>query len=298
MNATGAGYGQAGVAGLSHGCAGPTAARMLIGRKLRRLREAAGLTCEEAAQVIRGSASKISRLELGRTGAKLRDVTDLLALYGANAEQGAAMLTLARQTSKPGWWHSFGDVVPAWFEPYLGLEQAAAVIRTYEIQHVPGLLQTEGYARAVIGPGSVAVSPELTERRVALLMRRQERFRAGPASLWAVIDESVIHRLVGGPAIMRAQLRHLIEISQLPTVSVQILPLIAGQATAAGAVTLLHFHDDELPDVVYTEQLTGARYLDKPADTEGYRHALNELAAAALPPGATPVVLRRLLGPA
>ena len=205
---------------LDHQQAGPTALRMLVGSELRRLREASGVTAKDAGYAIRGSHSKISRLELGRTSFKLRDVTDLLTLYGVHEDaERDALLTLARQANVPGWWHPYGDVVPGWFEDYLGLEQAARVIRSYEVQFIPGLLQTEDYARAVIG---LRYQKETEiERRVGLRMQRQQLFeRPDPPHVWAVIDEAALRRPNGSAATMRAQLRHLIDVAALPCVTV------------------------------------------------------------------------------
>ncbi|HEY1320587.1 MAG TPA: helix-turn-helix transcriptional regulator [Streptosporangiaceae bacterium] len=296
MSSTETGRDHRGDPAIDHQWAGPTAARILVGAQLRRLREAAGVTREHAAQVIRGSESKISRLELGRTGFKQRDLDDLLRLYGVTPEEAATLLALAKQANKPGWWHSFGDAVPDWFEAYLGLEGAAAVIRTYEVQFVPGLLQTTDYARAMMRLGPADLPGELAERRVALRMRRQELLqRADPPRLWTVIDEAALRRPIGGREVMRAQLRHLIEVSALPAVSVQILPFSVGQVALVGAMIMLRFPQGELPDVVYEEQFTGACYYDKPAETEQYRHVLNQLGTAAQPPTATPSVLERIL---
>ncbi|MGH8966206.1 MAG: helix-turn-helix domain-containing protein, partial [Actinomycetes bacterium] len=190
----------------------PTVLRIALGSKLRRLREASGITREAAGYAIRGSSAKISRLELGRTGFKERDVTDLLTLYGVTDEhERDVSLALARQANAPGWWREYGDVLPSWFETYLGLEQAASVIRTYEPQFVPGLLQTEDCARAVIGLGHPSGSGEEIERRVGLRMRRQEVLtKPGAPTLWAVLDEAALWRL-GRRSMMRAQVRHLIE---------------------------------------------------------------------------------------
>ncbi|WP_271222459.1 helix-turn-helix domain-containing protein [Streptosporangium carneum] len=272
---------------------------MLVGAQLRRLREARGVTREEAGNAIRASHSKISRLELGRTSFKRRDVADLLTLYGVTDDaERATLLSLAEQAGVPGWWQAYGDVVPGWFDAYLGLEQAACVIRSYEVQFVPGLLQTEEYARAVIQLGRRDVTGPEVERRVALRMRRQELLhrRSNPPKLWTVIDETALRRLIGGPATMRAQIEHLIRVSELPQVTVQIMPLCAGaHPGAAGPITILRFPEGELPDVVYLEQLAGALYLDKPAETERYWHLMNRLDIEAEQPGAAAATLRRIL---
>ncbi|SDH02970.1 Helix-turn-helix domain-containing protein [Sinosporangium album] len=279
--------------------AGPTVLRMLVGAQLRRLREARKMTREEAGDTIRASTSKISRLELGRTGFKLRDVDDLLTLYGVDDEaERATVLSLAERANAPAWWHYYGDVVPSWFEAYLGLEQAACVIRTYEVQFVPGLLQTEDYARAIIriGRGGQA-TPEEVERRVDLRKRRQRLLaKPTPPKLWAVIDETALRRPVGGAAVMRAQLKHLIEIAELKNITLQLMPFSFGcHAGAAGASTILRFPEGELPDIVYLEQLTSALYLDKPADTQRYWHVMNRLGIQAIQPRKTIAHLHQIL---
>jgi transcriptional regulator with XRE-family HTH domain len=282
---------------LDDGQTGPTAARLRLGAELRKLREAAGLTREDAAAAIRGSAPKISRLELGRLGFKQRDVGDLLDLYGMDDRLGrATLLALARQANEPVWWAGYRDVVPDWFEPYLGLEQAASIIRTYEVQFVPGLLQTEAYARAVFRIAGTA-PPEQVEQRVRLRMRRQQILhRAGPPHLWAVIDEAALSRPIGGPVVMRAQYEHLCALAQLRQVNIQILPFRAGGHSAAGGpISILRFPGGELPDVIYLEQLDRAAYPARPGDLARYWGVLNNLATEADPPIASTMTLRGYL---
>jgi transcriptional regulator with XRE-family HTH domain len=277
--------------------AGPTVLRMLVGLQLRRFREAAGITREQAGYEIRASVSKMSRLELGRIKFKMRDVADLLTLYGVNDESDrSTVLTMAEQAGEPGWWRPYADVIPSWFEPYLGLEQAADVIRNYEIQFVPGLLQTEAYARAVTGL-EFGATPEEIEARIALRMRRQELITSDrPPHLWAVIDEAALRRPYGGVHTMRAQLRHLIEMSELPHVTVQVMPFSAGgHAAAGGPITIIRFAEPELPDVVYLEQLTTALYPDRPSDLTHYWHVMNQLVTEAAPARQTPDLLREIL---
>ena len=186
--------------------AGPTVLRMVVGAQLRRYRESAGISTEAAGYEIRGSHSKISRMELGRVGFKERDVADLLTLYGVtDPDVRGTLLELAEHAGAPGWWQAYGDVVPGWFEPYLGLEQGAVVVRGYEIQDVPELLQTPEYARALIGVRHPDASAEEVERRVELRAARRRVFeRPEPLKLWVVLDEAVLRRAVGGPATMRA----------------------------------------------------------------------------------------------
>ncbi|MEV6814246.1 helix-turn-helix transcriptional regulator [Micromonospora sp. NPDC051296] len=278
--------------------AGPTVLRMLLGAQLRRLRESRGVTRENAGWEIRSSESKISRMELGRVGFKERDVADLLTLYGVTADQErAALLKLARDANNPGWWHRYGDVLPPWFQSYLGLEAAAALIRSYEVQFVPGLLQTPEYARAVVLLGHGRAGPGEIDRRVDLRMRRQEVLRRPrPSRLWAVVDEAALRRPIGGPQVMRGQLEALLEATQTPNIRVQVIPFAAGgHAAAGGAFTILRFGDQDLPDIVYIEQLTSAIYLDKREDLDYYAVAMERLCVEAEPPERTPEILKRMI---
>jgi hypothetical protein len=277
---------------------GPTVLRMLLGTQLRRLREASGVTREGAGWEIRASESKISRMELGRVGFKERDVADLLTLYGVTApDEREALLKLARDANSPGWWHRYGDVLPSWFQSYLGLEAAAALIRSYEVQFVPGLLQTREYARAVVLLGHGRAAPAEIERRVALRMQRQRLLRReNPPLLWAVVDEAALRRPIGGPEVMRGQVAALIEATRSPHIRLQVVPFAAGgHAPAGGAFTILRFGDQDLPDIVYIEQLTSALYLDKRDDLDYYAAAMERLCVEAEPPERTPEILGRLL---
>jgi transcriptional regulator with XRE-family HTH domain len=279
--------------------AGGALARLILGARLRRLREAAGVSPEDAGEAIRASRSKISRLEHGRTGFKSRDVADLLTLYGVTDDaERDTMLALAGHANAGSWWQGYADVVPAWLEHYLDLEPAASLIRTYEVAHVPGLLQTGDYARAVLRSGHPAVSAAEVERRVELRLHRQHVLRRSePVRLWAVIDEAALRRPIGGAAVMRAQIAHLIEASRLPHVNIQVLPLsVGGHAASGGCVTLLRFSEAELPDMVYLEQLLTAVYLSKPTDSAGYRDVLDRLVTQAEDPGASAATLERMLG--
>ncbi|MEV7332120.1 helix-turn-helix transcriptional regulator [Micromonospora sp. NPDC093244] len=277
---------------------GPTVLRMLLGAQLRRLRESSGVTREGAGWEIRSSESKISRMELGRVGFKERDVADLLTLYGVTDEgEREALLKLARDANSPGWWHRYGDVLPSWFQSYLGLEAAAALIRSYEVQFVPGLLQTREYARAVVLLGHGSAGSAEIDRRVSLRMQRQQLLqRDKPPQLWAVVDEAALRRPIGGAEVMRGQLTALIEATKSPHIRLQVIPFAAGgHAAAGGAFTILRFGDQELPDIVYIEQLTSAIYLDKRDDLEYYAVAMERLCVEAEPPERTPEILGRLL---
>ncbi len=278
---------------------GPTVLRMLLGGQLRRLREAAGITPERAGYEIRASRSKISRVEHGRVGFKERDVADLLTLYGVTDEKvRQRMLMLAQQANSQGWWARYDDVLPDWFETYVGLEQATSLIRTYELQFVPGLFQTSDYARAVTVLGHRAAPPEEIERRVSLRLNRQQILsRADSApKIWAVIDESALRRPLGGREVMRAQLEHLIELTESPQVTLQIMPFDrGGHSAAGGSFAILRFAAPDLPDIVYIEQLTGALYLDRPEEIDHYREVMNSLSAEAETPTESERQLKRLI---
>lgn len=272
---------------------GPTVRRMILGTQLRRLRERVGITRADAGHSIRASDSKISRLELGRVGFKERDVTDLLTLYGVNdPDERDQLLQLARQTNQPGWWHRYSDLMPKWFEDYVGLEEAARWIKQYELQFVPGLLQIEDYARSLASRGNPILADDSVEGRVALRMRRQ-KLLVGPQSprYWAVIDESVLYRPIGGPKVLKAQLDHLLEMTALPHIAVQIVPYSVSGFHAEGAFTLLSFAEPELPNIAYIEHLAGALYLEKLDEVEVYSRALDQLAVA----GSTPEDSRQML---
>ncbi len=265
--------------------------RMLLGSQLRCLREAANITPDQAGYEIRASRSKISRMETGRVGFKARDVMDLLTLYGVTDERARSrFLYLAKESSRPDWWAEYSDVLPDWFENYLALESAAATIRTFEIQFVHGLFQTEDYARAVTRLSHQAARPAEIERRVGLRVTRQDLLsRANPPKIWSVMDEAVLRRPVGGRAVMRAQFHHLTEVAKLPQVTLQVVPFArGGHAGASGSFTVLRFEEQYLPDVVYIEQLTSAVYLEQRSDVEHYLEVMDQLSSnEALTPAAT-----------
>ena len=277
---------------------GPTARRLQLGARLRNLREARGISRADAGWAIRSSESKISRMELGRVGLKERDLVDLLRLYGMDAEaERERLLTLAREGNEPGWWQAYSDVLSPWFQHYLDLEQAAELIRTYEVQFAPGLLQTETYARAVINLGHGITSEEQIERRVELRMARARILsRADPPRLWAVIDEAVLRRPIGGVRVLRAQIEWLLQATDMPNVRLQVIPFRAGGHPAAGgAFSILRFPYKDLSDIVYLEYLTSALYLEKPEDLDLYAATVGQLFIEADPPQHTPDILRQRL---
>jgi transcriptional regulator with XRE-family HTH domain len=280
----------------------PIAVRMLVGSELRRLREGCGLTRAEAGDTIRASESKISRMELGRVGVRLRDVADLLTRYGlASGPEREALLARARETTMAEWWQPYSDVTPDWFSRYLGLEATATLIRSYEAQFVPGLLQTEDYARAVVRLGYASASGDEIERRVRLRLERQQAVlhRPDPPTLWAVVDEAALRRPIGGPRVMRDQLEALIAIvAKAPNVRLQVMPLAAGgHAAAGGSFTILRFgvQRPHLKDLVYVEQLTHALYLEGRADVDAYFDAVNRLYVDATPLSETIGILDAIL---
>ena len=276
---------------------GPTVRRLQLGARLRSLRLAKGVTRDQAGYEIRASESKISRMELGRVSFKERDVVDLLTLYGVTDEaERATVLELMRQANTKVWWQQHSDLLPNWFETYLRLEQVAKVIRTYQLQFVPGLLQSEEYARAVIGHGHSRSTDEL-DRRVQLRMERQQMLHQPEAPhLWAVIDEAALTRPFGPTRVMRDQLRYLLEASAAPNIHVQVLPFRSGaHAAAGGSFSILRFAEPDLPDVVYLEQLTSAVYLDKRSDVEDYVMIMERVSVQAETPTRSAATLRRLL---
>jgi len=276
---------------------GPTVLRILLGSQLRMLREVKGITREEAGYAIRASGSKISRMELGRVSFKERDVTDLLKLYGVDEDETATLVELAIQANSPGWWHKYGDVLPDWFQVYVGLEEAASLIRLYEVQFVPGLLQTADYARAVVRLGQPGAAPEEIERRISLRMGRQELLtKPGGPRLWAIVDEAALRRPIGGKEVMRAQLEQLILATEEPQVTLQVMPFRSGgHAAEAGAFTIMRFPEPDLPDVVYLEQLTSALYLDKRDDVEKYTEVMERLSVESESPERSVDILSGML---
>ena len=278
---------------------GPTVRRILVGAQMRRLREAADITREDAAYVIRGSGSKISRMELGKVSFKERDIVDLLQHYGVTDEgQREAIVALARDANAPGWWHNYDDILPQWFETYVGLEEAASLIRTYEVQFIPGLLQTEDYARAVTIAGRPALPAEEVERRVHLRLHRQRILDRLPSTprLWAVVDEGALRRPIGGSRVMRAQLEHLLALRDKRNVTIQIMPFrFGGHAAEGGAFSILRFPEPDLPDIVYVEQLASALYLDKREQVDRYGQIFDRLTVDSQPPDLSSETLQKIV---
>lgn len=275
-----------------------TVGRMLIGARLRQLREEKAISRVEAGYTIRASESKMSRLETGRVSFKERDVNDLLMLYGVtDPDERDCLLDLVRQANQPGWWRDFDDVMPGWVESYIGLEEAASTLRTYETHFVPGLLQTPDYARAVLASGMPPLQGHDLDRGVELRLRRQRVLsRSNPLRIWAVVEEAALLRLVGSEDVHRRQLEHLLEMTARPHISVQLLPVAnSAHALGGGAFSILRFEDHAVPDVVYVEQLTGATYVDKFEHVSKYAEVMTRLGVESLTPEASADHLAKLL---
>ena len=228
----------------------------------------------------------MSRIEAGRVGFRRRDVADLLDMYGvAGGPARDLVLSLAEQANEPGWWQGYNDAMPDWFSTYVGLEQAATIIRSYEAQYVPGLLQAEGYAHAVIELGQAVRAGEVRQRVELRMQRQQVLYGSQPPDYWAVMDEAVLRRNLGGRQVMREQLDHILEASKRPNITVQVVPFNRSDAAAVGGpFTLLRFAEPELPDIVYLEQLNSALYLNRSIDVEIYLKIIDRLSAGALTP--------------
>ena len=277
---------------------GPTVLRMLLGAQLRRLRETAGVTRDDAGYHIRASGSKISRMELGRVSFKERDVTDLLEFYGVDdLAEREKLVQLTREANATPWYQKFQDVVPDWFHVFVGLEEAAQLIRVYEVQFVPGLLQTEEYARAVILQGAPGLEPDEVERRVALRMGRQKLLtRESPPRYWVIMDEAALRRPMGGRDVHVGQIERLIDLVGEPNITIQVMPFrYGGHAAEGGAFTIMRFPETDLPDVVYMEYLTGAHYIDKPEEVERYAAVMERLSVAGTSPDRTREILSGML---
>ncbi|MCX4766983.1 helix-turn-helix domain-containing protein [Streptomyces sp. NBC_01275] len=267
----------------------PTLLKMLVGVQLAGIREDVGLSQDQAARAVGFSPAKLSRIEAGkgRRPPTEADVRALLEQYGTDAYEASVLLQLLRRAGEPGWWQRYDKrLMPEWFDRFVGLQEAAIAIRTFEIQYVPGLLQTPAYTRAVVERGLPSAPTREVERRVELRTRRAELLRRADApQVWAILDESVLLRVLGSPEVMREQLAHLVAVARLPHVTVQVVPLDLTHASAPTIpVTYLRFGGTDLPDVVYLEQITSATFLEDQDETEEYRIALDRLADEALNP--------------
>jgi transcriptional regulator with XRE-family HTH domain len=261
----------------------PTVRRRRLAAELRRLREATGMTCEEAADRLECSASKISRVETGRVSVTPRDVRDLLEIYGAPGELTEALISLARESRQKGWWHAYGDSVQPHFAMYLGMESEASEIRVYAVSRIPGLLQTADYARAVAVAELVQRPSANLDRSVAMMAERRRLANSKGPKIWAVLDEAAVRRHVGGPEVMRAQLEYLLEVGTRPGISVQVIPFSGGAHPGMGRpFTILAFPEPVDPDVVHVTGLTSGLWLEDMADVHTYNMFFNHLCATAL----------------
>jgi transcriptional regulator with XRE-family HTH domain len=273
---------------------GPVVLRIRLGATLRRLREARGITAQQAAEAIRASDSKISRIELGRHGAREIDVSDLLTLYGINdVAEREQLLQLASDALARPWWQRHADILPAWFQSYLGLEEAAETVQSYDTHFVPGLLQTADYAAGLLA--QARFSQEETARFLDLRAQRIERFAAGGGRLAAVIDEAVLRRPVGGNDVFVAQLEHLVGSARRRAITIRIRPFAAGAPLSPAGFTILRFADDALPDAIYTEQLTSASYVDRPAEVSRYASTMDLLVNSSKPASQTAAMIAEAL---
>jgi transcriptional regulator with XRE-family HTH domain len=254
---------------------GPVVLRIRLGATLRRLREARGITAQQAAQAIRGSDSKISRIELGRHAAREIDVSDLLTVYGVtDLAEREPLLMLASEALGQPWWHRHAAILPTWFQSYLGVEAAAESVQSYDTHFVPGLLQTAKYTASLLAHAGLGA--EETSALIDVQAERIERFAAGGWRLTAVIDEAVLYRPAGGTTFS-AQLEHLRDATGWPGVTVRIRPFTSGAPLSPAGFTILRFAGQDLPDAVYSEQLTSASYLDKPDDVARYAATMDAL---------------------
>ncbi|MGW2325926.1 helix-turn-helix domain-containing protein [Streptomyces sp. NPDC001700] len=274
----------------------PTVGQMVLGMRLRHLREQAGVSYDAAAKALHVNQTTVRRMEKAEVGLKLPYVEKLLRTYGVGQDEVESFLGLVEEANRPGWWHRFRDVLPDWFSLYVSLEGAASRIRAYEPHFIPGLLQTEDYARALLRIGFPQGTEQEIDRRVALRMERQDLLsRPGGPHLWAVMDETVLRLHIGGPQTMRAQIDRLIEATHLPNVTLQVVPFASGPHPGMGGpFQLFRFQIPELPDIVYAEGLTGAGYLDQRTDVAAYLEALDRMGTQATPARRTENFLREI----
>lgn len=274
----------------------PTVLRMVLGKRLRQLRERAGVSFEGAARAIEVTPLTVRRIEKAEVGLRIPYVKELLHTYGVPATEIDDFLALAREANQPGWWYTYRDVLPEWFSAYVSLESEASVIRLYEPHYVPGLLQTNDYATALMRVGFPNASQEDVARRVALRTKRQDLLAKPDApAIWAILEETVLRRPVGGTEVMRAQIDRLHEVLDMPKVRIQVMRFGVGAHPGAfGPFHHFRFGFSELPDVIYTESLAGAVYVDRPADVVTYLEVLDRMSVQAEPVARTRAILGEL----
>ncbi|MER7054434.1 MULTISPECIES: helix-turn-helix transcriptional regulator [unclassified Streptomyces] len=276
--------------------AAPTVGQVVLGRRLQELRETAGLRREEAAKVLRVAPATVRRMEMAEVALKIPYVQILLTAYGVPTSEVSAFVALAEEANQPGWWQRYHDVLPDWFSMYVSLEGAARIVRSYEPHFIPGLLQTEDYARSVLEAGTIgSAGRDAVERHVSLRMERQRLLEGADAPhLWVVMDETVLRRPVSiDGRVMRDQLDRLLELSARDRVTLQVAEFEDGPHPGTYApFTLFRFAEPELPDMVFTEYLTGALYLDSRAEVSAHLEVLDHMTARAASAQRTEKVLR------
>lgn len=278
------------------GTLSPTVRRRRLAFELRRLREAAKLTCEDVAELLECSASKISRIETARVTVSPRDVRDLLRIYGVSNDQQESLIQLARESRQKGWWQAYGDSVQPHFATYLGMESAASQIKQVNLTRIPVLLQTENYAREVIAAGRMSRSLPVHDRSVELLMERQRLARASPPDVWVVLDEAALRRQVGGPEVMRQQIEHLIERSATPGVFLQCIPFSGGAHVAMDLpFVIMGFPDPADPEVVCMGYPTGVLWIENMTEVHKYNTFFHHLQASALSLGESAALMISVL---
>ncbi|WP_067477155.1 helix-turn-helix domain-containing protein [Actinomadura hibisca] len=274
----------------------PTVASARLTSELRNRRERAGMSQEAVAEEMGWDGSKLYRIENDKSRILQRDVNRLLKLYGVEGEEAEAILELARLAREPDWWHQYSGAIPEWFQVYVVLEAAASHVLGYESELVPGILQTEAYARAIMRTAPAPGADEEIEDKVKVRATRQTRLsEPGAPQVWLVLNEATIRRVVGGRAVMGEQLEHLVKLARLRNVTLQVLPFEVGEHSAMhGSFSLLKFPGPNNPDKVYLEQHTGGLYIQKPADVEWYSLIFDHLRARALGPDQTVEMFRAL----
>ncbi|MFD4476251.1 helix-turn-helix domain-containing protein [Streptomyces sp. NPDC058471] len=273
----------------------PTARRRRLAIELKGLREASGSTCSQVGKALDWSSSKVNRMETGQGRVQPSDVDALCRFYGTQDELRDLLKSLAKDSKTKGWWHAHGDAVPSWFSVYVGLEQAAANLRNYQGEFIPGLLQTPDYAAEQCRAWVDHTSDEI-QRMVDVRMRRQELLSSDSApDVWAVVHQSALMHIVGNQAVMASQLERMLEMAELRNVTVQVLPFDAGAYPTTGSFTILGFPEQEDPDVVYREGLTDSVYLEHPSDVDLYAKAFDHLRALALSPQRSTLLIKRVL---
>ncbi|MCX4974121.1 helix-turn-helix domain-containing protein [Streptomyces sp. NBC_00554] len=273
----------------------PTARRRRLAIELKRLREDSSLTCSQVGKELDWSSSKVNRMETGQGRVQPSDVDALCRFYGTPDELRDLLKSLAKESKTKGWWHAHGDAIPAWFSVYVGLEQAASHLHTYQSEFIPGLLQTAEYA-AELSRAWVDHTAEDIQRMVDVRMRRQDLLTSeGAPDLWAVVHQSALLHTVGSRQAMAHQLERMLEMQKLKNVTVQVLPFDAGAYPTPGSFTILSFPEQEDPDLVYREGLTDSVYLEEPKDVTLYTKAFDHLRALALSPQRSTLLITRLL---